>query len=159
MPKTDTNANATLEALLNATINTEEIKTEYIPVPEGVFPATVVDYEFKEFPANEPGKPPSLLLSIKLRLDDPDLNKELEQDEVIRRYETWINRDENGGLANNNIGFGRLLNAAGQHSLGEVDMLTALEACKGSSVMAEVRHKIYDGRVIDRVADVLPQED
>lgn len=144
-----------LNALLNASVDTSAIKTKYTPVPEGTYEVLVVDYGFKDYAPKEAGALPPLMLEVKMEFKDPELAKELEQDDVIRYYKTWVNREDDGSLSTNNIGIGRFLEACGQSELGSVEFVTALESCKGESCMATVTHKLYQEKIQDKVSDLM----
>ena len=145
-----------LNALLDATINTTEISTKYIPVPEMLYKGIVERYEFKDFPAKEVGELPSILLVVVVALPDPELAVEVERDEVKLRYETWLNRNKTGGLTNQNIGLGRLILAAGQIDLGEGTLLEVLDSTVGQELGVKVGNRPYQERMLDFIADVVP---
>ena len=83
----------------------------------------------------------------------------MQQDEVIRRYETWVNRNANGKLEENNIGIGRLMLAAGQYEVGEAPLLEVLNSCVGQQCYALVEHGLYKGAVQDKLKDLISEEE
>ena len=103
-----------LDALLAQTADTNALKTEMLPAPEGRTTGIATKVELKSFPAKEEGKPDSILAEYTFDLTDPAIAEAVERDKPMSRYAIFLDFDDTGALTNGNVGLGRLLVAADQ---------------------------------------------
>ena len=105
------------DSFMNASI-TEANDTQYVPVPEGEFQATIDKVEAKVV-GNETPRP---ILNVSWKTSDPAVQNATGRAENTVRQTIWLDVTESGGLdfgKGKNVGLGKLRDALGQNRPGQ----------------------------------------
>jgi hypothetical protein len=144
----------TVQDLLGAAVDTTELPTKIIPVPEGQYTATILKYDTKICPPKEADKPPACLIKMLYGIADPDVATECQRDNPVCEQAIFLNVNAAGNLDSNNLGLGRFLEAAEAKELGEVSLQEALDSALGMTVVVTVTHREFEGETYAQVKKV-----
>lgn len=136
------------DALLHTELNTDEIPTDYIPVPAGEFQA---EFGKPSISSGEKDGKPWARLAIPCVILDQEVCEEMNVEKPTVRFETFLDLTEAGGLdfaTNKNVKLGQAFEAAG---LSGTAAITALE---GARILVKVKQEIYQDRPIAKVVGV-----
>lgn len=139
------------------TVYTDSHATQYVPIPEGVYPCITGVPNVVSGSAKSDGKP-WYRLDLPIIIDSPEVAQLLGRDEVKSKFSVMLDV-ENGVLASGtgrNVQLGRLREALGLNDPGQEFALTMLG---GRSAKCQVSHRAHPtraGEVIAEVTEIAP---
>lgn len=133
--------------------------TEYVPIPEGVFPAKITNFEGKMTRGKpEENKAPRPYVLVEWEIDDEDVRKETGQDSPKTRQTLWLDLDSTGGLdmgKGKNVQLGRLRDAVGQNDPSRPWQFAML---LDQMAQVEIKHRMgegdFEGQIFSEVKNV-----
>lgn len=134
------------------TVYTDSHATQYVPIPEGIYPAMTGVPNVVNGNSKKDGKP-WFRLDLPLIIDDANVRELLGRDEVRSKFSIMLDV-ENGALANGpgrNVQLGRLRDALG---LNEPGQEFTLQMLGGRSCKAAVSHRAHPDRQGEVIAEV-----
>ena len=135
------------DAFANVTIE-EANSTEYVPIPEGDYIATVDKYEPKVTPNGKP------VLEVFWKLDAPE-NEDVH--EKVIRQGIWLDVNGQGSLEmgkGKNVQLGRLREAVGQNTPGQAWSPAMLEGAVAKVSVKQTMAKDGSGAVYSNISGV-----
>ncbi len=142
--------------LLQTELQTDEFATEFVPIPEGVWP---IQFKAPEIASGEKNGRTWARLECKARITDPNVAASMglePSDELHGHYSCFLDLTDEGGLdtgVNKNVQLGLLFKAVG---LSGSAALTAIEGC---TCLGEFKQEMSsNNRLRTVLKNVLPQE-
>ena len=136
-------------------LNTEveaKFETAFTPVPEGDFPAQIVDVLPRTVNTKNGER---IIVGIKWAITDQSVAEATGIDEPSVRQDLWIDMDDNGALAtgvNQNIALGHLRDVLQQNNEGEAWSFAMLTGGVGT---VRVKHRMTDNqRIMAEISEV-----
>ncbi len=136
-------------------LNTEveaSFETEFTPVPEGDFPAQILDVLPRTVNTKNGER---VIVGIKWGITDQSVAEATGIEEPSVRQDLWIDMDDNGALAtgvNQNIALGNLREVLDQNKEGQAWSFAMLT---GGNATVKVKHRMTDNqRIMAEISEV-----
>lgn len=138
-------------SFLNTEVNAA-FATEFTPVPEGEYPAQILDVSARTVNTKNGER---IIASVRWMICDQSVAELLGSDKPTVKQDIWVDMEENGTLStgiNKNIGLGRLRKALNQDDPNRPWSFAMLN---GGSARVKVKHSLDGDKIRAEISDVV----